>query len=142
MGAPRLALRLGRLGGEDISDADAARVLGAALDLGVRVFDAAPSYGHAERRLGDFARSVGRERVIVSTKGGYGSPGVPHWTAECIEKGVDLALARMGLDFIDVLHLHSCPREVLEGAGVIDALRRAQQAGKVGSVGYSGENEA
>lgn len=138
----RIGLGLGRVGSDDVSDEAASAVMSTAFELGVRVFDAAPSYGHAERRLGDFARRVGREQLVISTKCGYGVPGVPDWTYECIERGVDLARQRMGLDVIDVMHLHSCPRSTLEGAGVLEALFRAREAGKVRAVAYSGEGDA
>jgi aryl-alcohol dehydrogenase-like predicted oxidoreductase len=136
-----LGLGAGRIGGDDVSDAQADALLGAALDAGVTLVDTARSYGHSEARLGRFLAGR-RERIVVSTKGGYGIPGVPDWTAACITAGVDAALGRLGTDHVDVFLLHSCPRETLERGEVIEALAAAVRAGKVRVMGYSGEGEA
>src|SRR5690606_18233126 len=93
-------------------------------------------------RIGALLRRRRREDIVLSTKIGYGVPDVPDWTPECIRQGVDGARARLGVDVIDIVHLHSCPREVLESSGVIDALDEAVRAGKVRAAAYSGDNEA
>jgi aryl-alcohol dehydrogenase-like predicted oxidoreductase len=55
---------------------------------------------------------------------------------------VELALRRLRTDVIDVMHFHSCPVEVLERPGVVDALTRAVEEGKVRVAAYSGDNAA
>jgi aryl-alcohol dehydrogenase-like predicted oxidoreductase len=136
-----LGLGAGQIGRDDVSDAQADAVLGAALDAGVTMIDTARSYGRSEERIGRFL--VGRrDRVVISTKGGYGIAGVPDWTGACITAGVDAALGRLGTDRIDVFLLHSCPRETLERGDVVEALAAAVRAGKVRAMGYSGEGDA
>ena len=83
-----------------------------------------------------------RARVILSTKVGYGVPGVPDWTPRCITEGVDAALARLRTDRLDIVHLHSCELAVLEHSGVAQALRTTVEEGKVRVAAYSGEGEA
>jgi len=136
-----VGLGAGRIGGADSSETDVDTLVAAALDLGVTLVDTAPSYGFSEERLGR-ALSGRRERVVLSTKLGYGIPGVPDWTGPCIAAGVDAALSRLRTDRIDLAHLHSCGIEVLERGEVVDALRRAVDAGKVRVAAYSGEGEA
>jgi len=131
----------GRIGGPEISEADVDRLVGGALDAGVTLIDTARSYGLSEERLGR-ALAGRRERVVLSTKVGYGVPGVPDWTARCITDGVDAALLRLRTDRLDVVHLHSCELAVLERNGVAEALRSAVQAGKVRVSAYSGEGDA
>ena len=135
---PRLGLGSGPLGDPALGDAEAARLVDAALDLGVTLFDAAPSYGAAEERLGR-ALAGRRARAVLCTKLGYGVPGIPDWTPDCIAAGVDRALARLRTDRVDLLVLHSCPLEVLERPGLVEALTAARDAGKVRAVGYSGD---
>jgi aryl-alcohol dehydrogenase-like predicted oxidoreductase len=65
---------------------------------------------------------------------------VEDWTGPCITQGIDLALRRMRTDVIDVMHFHSCPVDVLERPGVVDALTRAVEQGKVRVAAYSGDN--
>ncbi|MEZ4242095.1 MAG: aldo/keto reductase, partial [Myxococcota bacterium] len=87
----------------------------------------------ARRRRGD---------IVLSTKLGYGVPGVPDWTGPCITRGIEQARARLGVDALDVAHLHSCPLAVLTGGEVVEALLAAVSAGQVRAAAYSGEGEA
>jgi aryl-alcohol dehydrogenase-like predicted oxidoreductase len=136
-----IGLGAGRIGGPETSDADVDRLLGGALDAGVTLIDTARSYGLSEERLGRVL-SGRRERVVLSTKVGYGVPGVADWTDRCITAGVDAALARLRTDRLDLVHLHSCELAVLERTGVAESLGRAVEAGKVRVAAYSGEGEA
>ena len=137
-----LGLGGGQLGDARLSDREAERLLDQALACGINLIDTARSYGASEERIGRLVRTRRREDVVLSTKLGYGVPDVPDWTPECIHRGVDAARARLGVDVIDIVHLHSCPREVLEWNGVVDALDEAVRAGKVRVAAYSGDNEA
>jgi aryl-alcohol dehydrogenase-like predicted oxidoreductase len=65
---------------------------------------------------------------------------VEDWTGPCITQGIDLALRRLRTDYLDLVHFHSCPVEVLERPGVVDALRQAVEQGKVRVAAYSGES--
>lgn len=138
---PPLGLGGGPVGDGSLSEAEAGRLLSGAVDLGLGFVDTAPAYGFSEERIG---RHLARRRpsFVLSTKLGYGVPGVPDWTAECIARGVDEALARLRTDVLDVAHLHSCPLDTLLHTGVVEALLAAVRAGKVRVAAYSGENEA
>jgi len=136
-----LGFGAGHIGGAEISEDDAGRLLNEALDLGITLIDTAPSYGVSEERIGRHLAHR-RDDFVLSTKGGYGVAGVADWTAEVIARGIDQALMRMKTDRIDVFHLHSCPREVLEHGELLEALARARDAGKIQVAAYSGENEA
>ena len=131
-----IGLGCGPLGDASLSDDEATRLVHAALDLGVRVFDTAPSYGTSEARLGRALRGRRASATLV-TKGGYGVPGVADWTPEVIARGVDRALAVMETEYLDVFLLHSCgPRDDL-----IAPLVEAREAGKVRAIGYAGDGD-
>jgi aryl-alcohol dehydrogenase-like predicted oxidoreductase len=136
-----IGLGAGPLGGTELDDAEAVALIIGAIDRGVTLIDTAPSYGRSEARIGIALRGR-RDRVVLSTKLGYGVPGVPDWTGPCITAGVDRALATLMTDRIDIAHLHSCPLEVLARGDVIEALARAVEAGKVRVAAYSGDNDA
>jgi aryl-alcohol dehydrogenase-like predicted oxidoreductase len=136
-----VGLGAGRIGGPETSEADVDRLVGGALDAGVTLIDTARSYGFSEERLGR-ALAGRRESVVLSTKVGYGVPGVPDWTGRSVTDGVDAALLRLRTDRLDLVHLHSCELAVLERNGVAEALRSAVQAGKVRVSAYSGEGDA
>lgn len=135
-----LGLGAGPLGDHALDEARVEVLLRGALDLGIGLVDTAPSYGCSEERLGRLLRGA-RDRVVLSTKLGYGVPGVPDWTGECIAAGVDLALRRLATDRLDIAHLHSCGPEILARDDVLRALEAAVQAGKVRVAAYSGDGE-
>ena len=55
---------------------------------------------------------------------------------------MDAALQRLRTDYLDIVHLHSCPLETLQRGDVIRALHKAREQGKLRVASYSGENEA
>jgi len=131
----------GHIGDPQLPEDRVAALLEAAVDLGIRLFDTARSYGASEERFG---RHLGRwrDRIVISTKLGYGIEGIPDWTGPCIAAGVEAARQRLRTDVIDVVHLHSCPQEVLERGEVVDALAEAVARGTVRVAAYSGDNDA
>lgn len=135
-----LGLGAGQVGAASLDEAAAARLLNTALDLGVTLIDTARGYGLSEERIGRHLAHR-RSEFVLSTKVGYGIEGVPDWTPEAVTRGVDEALRRLRTDVIDIVHLHSCPLDTLRSAGVVEALERAREQGKVRVAAYSGENE-
>lgn len=134
-----LGLGCGPLGDASLDDGEAERLVHAALDQGVTLFDTAPSYGASEARLGR-ALAGRRDRAVIVTKGGYGVPGVADWTPDVLARGIDQALVRLATDHLDVFLLHSCDRE--RAGSLAETLVRARDSGKVRAVGYSGDGEA
>lgn len=129
-------------------EAEAVRVIHAALDAGVRLLDTADVYclsdedlGHNERlmarALGDWAGP--REEVLVATKGGLTRPD-GRWhnngRPEHLRRACDRSLRALGVDRIDLYQLHAPDPEVpfAESVGMLAEL---QGAGKVRWVGLS-----
>jgi aryl-alcohol dehydrogenase-like predicted oxidoreductase len=136
-----LGFGAGQLGNAALPDRDAQRIVDLAVDLGVTLFDTARGYGVSEARLARFLKPH-RQRVVISTKVGYGVAGVPDWTAGAVTAGVDEALRKLETDCIEIVHLHSCGLDVLRRGEVTEALDAARRAGKLRVAAYSGENEA
>ncbi len=134
-----LGFGAGPVGDPGLSEAEAEALLNGVLDAGINLLDTAPSYGQSEERIGRALQGRRRD-FVLSTKCGYGVPGVEDWTGPCITQGIDLALRRLRTDYLDLVHFHSCPVEVLERPGVVDALRQAVAQGKVRVAAYSGES--
>ncbi|MEQ8819876.1 MAG: aldo/keto reductase [Sumerlaeia bacterium] len=131
----------GHIGSPDQSEVDVERLLGAVLDAGCTLIDTARGYGMSEERIGRHLKHR-RDEFVLSSKCGYGIDGHGDWTAGIIEAGVDEALRLLQTDRIDIMHLHSCPKDVLERGEVAEALNRCREKGKIRVAAYSGENDA
>lgn len=134
---PPVSFGAGRLHG--FSAREAAALLRGALELGVTLFDTAPSYGASEGLLGEALRGT---QAQFSTKGGYGIEGVADWSPESVTLGVARALKVLRVERLDVFHLHSCPLEVLQRDGLWRALEDCVQKGMLRVAAYSGDGEA
>lgn len=93
-------------------DADATqKVVDAAIEVGITLFDTSDSYGESEVLL---ARALGdrRDSVVIATKFGSDLRGAngPDWNARgsrrYIRRAVERSLRRLGTDHIDLYQLH------------------------------------
>ena len=135
-----LGFGAGQIGDANQSEANVGELLNSALDLGMTLIDTARGYGLSEERIGRHLAHR-RNEFVLSTKVGYGVPEQQDWTYECIMAGIDLALRKLKTDVLDIVHLHSCPIQTLVENGVVEALLKAREQGKIRVAAYSGENE-
>lgn len=138
---PVLGFGAGLIGSPEMDENYAGYFVNQIVDLGITFIDTARGYGLSEERIGKHL-SWRRNDFILSTKVGYGIPGFQDWTYDCIIAGVHHALRLMRTDRIDIVHLHSCPKETLERGEVITALQQMVRDGKIRVAAYSGENDA
>jgi aryl-alcohol dehydrogenase-like predicted oxidoreductase len=136
-----IGLGTGHIGDLRMPDSTAEYILNEALNNGITLFDTARAYGASEERIGKYL-SHKRDQIIISTKVGYGIEGIKDWTYESVIAGVDEALKLLRTDYIDIVHLHSCPIEILQQGDVVEALNKTKEQGKIRVTAYSGENEA
>ncbi len=130
----------GQIGDGRMDEKEVGKVLNEILDAGVTLIDTARGYGLSEERIGRHI-SHRREEYVLSTKVGYSIEGYQDWTYDCIVAGIDHARKLLQSDVLDIVHLHSCPSDIMQNNGVIDALEQAREAGKIRVIAYSGENE-
>jgi D-threo-aldose 1-dehydrogenase len=143
---------------EVVGDDDVRGCVDAAWDRGIRLFDTAPLYGHglSESRLGAALRGRPRDDYLLATKVGRvllpvddpateaptifaGTPPVHpvfDFSADGVLRSVDASLGRLGLDRIDLLHVHD-PEDHLDEAvaGAYPALMRLRDEGVVQAIG-------
>lgn len=138
-----------------VSDADAGATVAAAWGRGVRLFDTAPLYGHglSEQRLGRSLAPYPREEAVLCTKVGRvlvpaddagetifaDVPSVRpefDFSAGGVEASLTASLERLGVDRLDVVHVHD-PDDHVEQAvtEAYPALARWREDGVVGAVG-------
>ncbi len=135
-----IGLGTGPLGNPNLLQRQIDSLVSDAIDLGVNLFDTAPSYGQSEERLGISLHSQ-RKEILLSTKVGYGVEGISDWTYDSIIFGVEKACKRLRTDYLDVVHLHSCPLSTLKNFEVVEALLKTKEQGKIRFTAYSGDNQ-
>lgn len=127
----------------DVSEADGAKALEAALDAGVTFIDTADVYGdgRSEKIIAGVLKSRGGDRPMVATKAGRRlSPHVAEgYTKANLERFIDRSLKNLELDSLDLVQLHCPPTEVLYRPEVFGALDDLRNAGKIRNYGVSVE---
>jgi aryl-alcohol dehydrogenase-like predicted oxidoreductase len=136
-----IGLGAGHIGETGQDERSIERFLNEVLDLGINFIDTARAYGLSEQRIGKYI-SHRRSEFFLSTKVGYDVQWKPDWSYDSVVGGVDQALKLMRTDYLDIVHLHSCSKEILEQGDVINGLEAVKKAGKARFIAYSGENEA
>src|SRR5690242_1521110 len=130
--------------------ADRERGVARALELGINYLDTAPAYGsgESEKNLGQVLRAL-KPRAIVGTK--WRLQAADHADVPgAVARSVETSLSRLGLERVDLLHLHNLIGRVGEerplGVGrvleaVVPAVRRLQEQGKVRFFGVTASGE-
>lgn len=130
-------------GGAEIGEADQRtvdRLLHSAMDAGLNMIDTAECYGNSEELIGK-ALAGRRDDCYLFTKCGHASGmDYPDWDPVLLARSIDRSLKRLKVDYVDVVHLHSCSEETLRRGEVIEVLQRAKEQGKTRYIGYSGDS--
>lgn len=125
-----------------IPDGEAAQAVRDAVEMGYRHIDTAQAYGN-ERGVGEGVRTCGvpREEIFVTSK-----VAAEHKTYESVAKSIDESLAKLGMDYMDLMIIH-CPQPWAEFRGerryftenkeVWRALEKAYKDSKVKAIGVS-----
>jgi len=153
----RLGLGLAPIGGlfTPVGDAVAAATVARAWDRGLRLFDTAPLYGYglSERRTGAVLASRPRAEFVLATKVGRvlepggtdaqdfwpeAPPGITprfDFSAPAVHRSLAGSLDRLGLDRVDVVHVHDPDDHLDEALGeAVPALVELRKEGRIGAV--------
>ena len=126
-----------------VDDAKAEEAVKTAVQMGYRHVDTAQAYGN-EHGVGEGIRNCGvaREEIFVTSK-----VAAEHKTYESASASIDKTLADMGLDYLDMMIIHSpqpwdkvnqCEDRYVEGnRSAWRALEDAYKAGKLRAIGVS-----
>jgi len=110
--------------------------------LGVNFFDTSPYYGlgRAESILGKGLKGTPRDKFIVATKCGRYGENTFDFSGETVTKEFAKSLERLGLDYVDILHIHDIEFGDLDQIvnETIPALRKLQAQGKCKYIGITG----
>ncbi len=131
-GNSRLGLSTGQ------SEAHAADVVRAALDLGITLIDTARVY-QTERAVGLALKGRRREGVVISSKSPYLDANGQLLTAQAFQENLETSLRELGVEMIDIYFIHGLGLQYYEASRerFLPVLERARQAGKVRCIGIT-----
>jgi len=136
----RLALGLMRIAGKSVEEAE--KLINAAVELGINLFDHADIYGagKSESLFGEVLKRnpLLREKMIIQSKCGI-RRGFYDLSFEHIVGSVEESLKRLGIDSLDILLLHR-PDTLMEPEEVNKAFSYLYNQGKVRAFGVSNMN--
>ena len=103
------------------------------MEEGVNYIDTARAYTVSEEYLGYALEGI-RQHFVLATKS-------MARTKEAMAQDIDLSLAKLGTDYIDLYQVHN-PSEaelaqVIASGGALEALLEAKEAGKIGHIGIT-----
>jgi aryl-alcohol dehydrogenase-like predicted oxidoreductase len=110
---------------------DAIRLIHAALDRGVNLFDTAPRYGSSEALLGRALE--GRGDCHVATKVDLAAGDVER----AVRQSITQSLGRLRRDVLDLVQIHNATAAVIADGRLIAALQDLQCEGRVRALGAS-----
>jgi hypothetical protein len=117
-----------------LSQAEAVAVLQRAFERGITFYDTARMYLDSEEKIGKALGRV-REHVVLATK-------TTQREGKAALAELETSLRLLGTDWIDLYQLHQLSKpEELETAlgpgGVLEALRKAKEQGKIRHIGFT-----
>jgi len=128
--------RLGLATGQ--TEAHAAEVVSAALDLGITLIDTAHVY-HTERAIGLALQGRRREQVVLSSKSPYRDAQGQLLTPQAFAGNLDTSLRELGVEMIDLYFIHGLDLASYAACRerLLPVLERARQAGKIRLIGVT-----
>jgi len=141
---PILSFGASSLGAEfrSVKVEEALQSVHVALECGLNFIDTSPFYGRgmSEVLLGIALKGVPRESYTLCTKLGRYDLAHFDFSPRRVAESVDVSLHRLGTDHLDIVLCHDI--EFVPMQQIVDetipALRKAQRAGKVRFIGFSG----
>jgi aryl-alcohol dehydrogenase-like predicted oxidoreductase len=122
-----------------VGDADGVAAVETALDLGINYLDTSPKYGEAERRMGMALRGVPRNSYYISSKVGTHPDRPLDYSGEAARWTVTRSLEVLGVDYLDLCHLHEPEPHNLDQAlaqgGAMEALLELKRQGVIRAIG-------
>jgi len=132
-------------------DKDSKIALHHAMDLGVTFIDTADNYGwgHSENLIAEVLKERSdREKIVIATKAGNNfypflnekhklSPVNWDFSKKHIIFATEKSLARLGVEQIDILQLHSPTLDMVKNEEAFEALEILKSQGKIKHVGWS-----
>jgi uncharacterized protein len=134
---PKVAYRtLGKTGlkvsgvGYGIGFVPIPEVVARALDMGINYYDTSRDYGDSEKIFSGVIKGRQRDKIVIATKS-------PSRKKADILKDMDTSLQALGVDHVDIWHLHArdTPASIPDEA--MEAMVMCKESGKARFIGFS-----
>ncbi len=124
-----------------LPEAEAVRLLQAALAAGLNFFDTAPAYGTSERLLG-LAFADRREQAVICTKAPHRATDAelldqPDNLRRVLRESLEASLRELRSDYVDVYLLHQATEKALRSPALVGILRDFRRQGLIRAFGAS-----
>ncbi len=125
------------------AEADAARTLNCALDLGINLIDTAQAYEESEAIIGRALKSRRNEYILatkISSLSWAGYTGVE--LQKQMEASITESLRVLQTDIIDLLYIHNATPELIQCGEIVEIMQRVREAGYARFIGTTTYGEA
>ncbi|MCL2010447.1 MAG: aldo/keto reductase, partial [Synergistaceae bacterium] len=121
-----------------VPKAEAVALIREIIGLGINFIDTAHGYADSEEKIGEAIRGMRRDELIIASKS-------PADDKKTFNEHLELSLKRLGVEYIDIYHLHHVSSEkrynaVFAPGGAFEGLQEAIEAGKVRFPAFSSHN--
>lgn len=133
-GPSRVGQRTGK------SESEQVAIIRQALDAGINFIDTAEAY-RTEAVVGQAIKGLDRDAIVLSTKKStWGEP----LTSQDVKTSLEASLKRLGVDYVDIYHLHGVLRHSYEHllAEIVPTLQELRQQGKLRFIGITEQGNA
>jgi predicted aldo/keto reductase-like oxidoreductase len=105
-------------------------VVARALDMGINYYDTSRDYADSEKTFSGVIKGRQRDKIVIATKS-------PNRKKDAIIKDLDTSLNQLGVDYVDIWHLHArdTPASIPDEA--IEAMEECKKSGKARFIGFS-----
>lgn len=125
------------------SEAEAARTLDCALDLGINLIDTAQAYGNSEAIIGRALKSRRDEYILATKISGLSWEGYTgRELRERVEASITESLRTLQTDTIDLLYIHNATPELIQCGEIVEIMQQAREAGYARFIGTTTYGEA
>mgnify|MGYP001159919126 FL=1 len=113
-----------------LSKIEAKNILQRAIDLGINFFDTSPTYGTAEKLVGEFKQKY-KDKLIVSTKAGLKPDGTRDFSTTFLRQQVERSLKSLQVDCLDIFQLNKPSKKDFENIDLFNFLTELKHQGKI-----------
>ncbi|MBN1566911.1 MAG: aldo/keto reductase [Acidobacteria bacterium] len=105
-------------------------VVARALDMGINYYDTSRDYNESEKIFSGVIKGRQRDKIVIATKS-------PSRKKDAIIKDLDKSLQELGVDYVDIWHLHARDTPAAIPDEAIEGLELCKQSGKARFIGFS-----